>query len=294
MTFGELPKKWKVQIILLSALSLLFLFMFASFKILLETYRETNQVQRSELMKPDDQLIGERLLIDRPRKNPVKVNIYRPKGVSETSLSLIVNVHGGGFVGGDADALDTQSQRIADKWRKVVVTVNYTKADVRPISYGAEEIKDTVLYFAKEKTSYGVDPAKIFIIGYSAGAHYAALSAELLSKEKFGLAGLVMAYPWTTGLSVEKQEKSFPPTLFVLAGQDPISQKAKPFIEKMRKAGRTVEVIDYPEAVHSFIESNNPEGLTGANSDMSDIVNSAQEILARKSEKEMLNWVNNQ
>lgn len=291
MTFRELPRKWKIQFSLLFLWTAFSLLLLVGFTVFLQSYRASNQAHRAVLVKPDSQLIGERLVIDRPGKEPVRVNLYRPSEAGQTPLPLVVNVHGGGFVGGDADVLDTQSQRLADQWKTVIVTVNYTKADVQPISYGAEEIKDTVLYFAKEKVTYGVEPTQVSIIGYSAGANYAALASELLVKEQFDLAGLIMAYPWTTGLSVGNQGEHFPPTLFVLAGQDPISQKAKPFMEDMKKAGRTVDVIDYPEAVHSFIESNNPEGLTGATTDMSQVVNAEQESLARQAEAVIGDWI---
>lgn len=291
MKFRELPRKWKIQLILLSLWTVLSLLLLVGFTVFLQSYRASNQAHRAVLVKEDSQLIGERLVIERPEKEPVRVNFYRPSEASQTPLPMVVNVHGGGFVGGDADVLDTQSQRLADQWQAVIVTVNYTKADVQPISYGAEEIKDTVLYFAKEKTAYGVDPTQFSIIGYSAGANYAALASELLVKDRFELAGLIMAYPWMMGLSVANQGEDFLPTLFVLAGQDPISQKAKPFMEDMKKAGRTVDVIDYPEAVHSFIESNNPEGLTGATVDMSQVVNAEQENLARQAEAAIGDWL---
>lgn len=291
MKFRELPRKWKIQFSLLSLWTGLSLLLLVGFTVFLQSYRASNQAHRAVLVKPDSQLIGERLVIERPGKEPVRVNLYRPSEASQTPLPLVVNVHGGGFVGGEADVLDTQSQRLADQWQAVIVTVNYTKADLQHISYGAEEIKDTILYFAKEKVTYGVDPTQFSIIGYSAGANYAALASELLVKDRFDLAGLIMAYPWTTGLSVVNQGKTFPPTLFVLAGQDPISQKAKPFMEDMKKAGRTVDVIDYPEVVHSFIESNNPEGLTGATTDMSQVVNAEQESLARQAEAAIGDWL---
>lgn len=65
-------------------------------------------------------------------------------------------------------------------------------------------------------------------------------------------------------------------------------------MEDMKKAGRTVTVIDYPEAVHSFIESNNPEGLTGATMDMSQVVNAEQENLARQAEAAIGDWLGGQ
>lgn len=75
------------------------------------------------------------------------------------------------------------------------------------------------------------------------------------------MAPLVLCYPWTTGLDADKLEEDFPPTLFVLSGQDTISQKAKSYVKDMESAGLEVEVIEYDNAVHSFIESNNPEGM---------------------------------
>ena len=52
-----------------------------------------------------------------------------------------------------------------------------------------------------------------------------------------------MCYPWTTGLGADKLDNDFPPTLFVLFGKDPISQKAKDYVNDMEPAGLKVEVI---------------------------------------------------
>ena len=71
------------------------------------------------------------------------------------------------------------------------------------------------------------------LMGYSAGAYYAADSTRLLQKADFQMASLVLCYPWTTGLSADKLEKDYPPTLFILSGQDPISQKAKNYVKDM-------------------------------------------------------------
>ena len=52
-----------------------------------------------------------------------------------------------------------------------------------------------------------------------------------------------MRYPWTTGLGAGKLDNDFPPTLFILSGKDPISQKAKDYVNDMEPAGLKVEVI---------------------------------------------------
>ena len=105
------------------------------------------------------------------------------------------------------------------------------------------------------------------------------------------MASLVLCYPWTTGLDAKKLEKDFPPTLFILSGQDPISQNAKSFVKAMESAGLKMEVIEYENAVHSFIESNNPEGSVDSSVDMSDVINPEQESLSREAEATISDWI---
>lgn len=291
MRFKELPKRWKTQIIILSSISVLFFVLLIIFNLFLNTYRAENEKQRTKLVKNDSELIGERIEIPRDGKDSVKANLYVPDTIGDERLPVVFNIHGGGFVGGDADVLDTQSDRIANEWNVVVVTINYTKADVKPISYGCEEIKDAVLYFADQAEAYGIDPSKFTLIGYSAGAYYAADSTRMLQQSDFDMASLVLCYPWTTGLNANQLEKDFPPTLFVLSGQDPISQKAKKYVKDIESAGLEADVIEYENAVHSFIESNNPEGMTENVVDMSDVINSEQKSLAREAEAAICEWI---
>lgn len=291
MKFKELPKRWKTKIITLSSISVLFLILLVGFNLFLHSYREENERQRANLVKDDSELIGERIEIPRDEKASVKANLYVPDTIGDERLPVVFNIHGGGFVGGDADVLDTQSDRIANEWNVVVVTINYTKADVKPVSYGSEEIRDVVLYFANHAEAYGVDPSKFTLMDYSAGAYYAADSTRMLQKADFQMSSLVLCYPWTTGLDADKLDADFPPTLFVLSGQDPISQKAKNYVKYMESAGLEVEVIEYENAVHSFIESNNPEGMVEGSVDMSDVINPEQESLAREAEAAISDWI---
>lgn len=207
MRFKELPKRWKTQIIILSSISVLFFVLLIIFNLFLNTYRAENEKQRTKLVKNDSELIGERIEIPRDGKDSVKANLYVPDTFGDERLPVVFNIHGGGFVGGDADVLDTQSDRIANEWNVAVVTINYTKADVKPISYGCEEIKDVVLCFADQAEAYSIDPSKITLIGYSAGAYYAAESTRMLQQSDFDMASLVLCYSWTTGLNANKLKR---------------------------------------------------------------------------------------
>ena len=82
----------------------------------------------------------------------------------------MINVHGGAFVAGDADTLDTQSDRIAKAWGCTVVTVNYKlMKDGITKQYAVDEVKDTVKYMTAHADEYGIDSTRIFLLGYSAG-----------------------------------------------------------------------------------------------------------------------------
>lgn len=116
MKYQELPKRWKTKIIILSVVSVLFLILIVVFNLFLRSYRAENEKQRTKLVKNDSELIGERIEIQRDGKAGVKANLYVPDYNSDERLPVVVNIHGGGFVGGDADVLDTQSDRIANEW----------------------------------------------------------------------------------------------------------------------------------------------------------------------------------
>ena len=278
--------------ILLSVLSVLLVLFNVGFGYFLNSYRDTCAKQRDAMKKEDADLIGQRLSIPRKGNNPAAVNIYVPDSKDQEAVPVVFNIHGGGFVAGDADALDTQSNRIAQQWNAVIVSVNYTTADVKPISYGVKEITDAVQYFYDNAEEYHVNPDKFFMIGYSAGAYYAAEAARALETEDCHLNGLILCYPWTTGLPNKNFGSSWPKTLFILAGQDPISQKAKNYIAEMKDAGLQPDVQEYKDAQHSFIESNNSEGLNGPSESAKNVINEKQERLARDAELEIGKWIN--
>ena len=53
----------------------------------------------------------------------------------------------------------------------------------------------------------------------------------------------------------------------------------------------TVETIEYEDAVHSFIESNNPESANDTSGDLEGVVTPEQEKMAREAEKTIGNWL---
>ena len=98
------------------------------------------------MVKSDEELIGTHFYVPRDGKESVDVNLYIPDRAAGELLPMVFNLHGGAFIAGDADTLDTQSDRIAKDWNAVVVTVNYKLAkDGITIAYGTEEVVDILL-----------------------------------------------------------------------------------------------------------------------------------------------------
>ena len=60
----------------------------------------------------------------------------------------------------------------------------------------------------------------------------------------------------------------------------------------MKAAGVDVEVIEYDSAVHSFIESNTPEGKNDPAEGMEKVINPMQEKMAREAENHIGKWLN--
>ncbi|QQZ61219.1 alpha/beta hydrolase [Paenibacillus sonchi] len=222
---------------------------------------------RAQWVKSDDELLGTRFTVPRDGADDVETILYRPKGSEDKKLPVIFMVHGGGFFGGAADMLDSFNVRVMEKWQAMIVSINYKKLDEKFIPYPAEEIRDTIYYFAEHEDEYNIDSSKFATMGFSAGSYHVANASLLLQSENFKLAGQVLVVPYlidvipilTPNLIEEgiKSDSQVPlaSTAFVLAGQDEISNTAKPYIDVLNKAGVPTQVFSYEKAFHPFMDT---------------------------------------
>lgn len=115
------------------------------------------------------------------------LDIYQPKGDSETKRPLIILAHGGFFLYGSKETLVFECDSLA-RAGYVVASINYRLMDVdesehaykRAVIDAVSDMKAAVRFFRKTfetGNTYGIDTSTIFIGGYSAGAitslHYA-------------------------------------------------------------------------------------------------------------------------
>lgn len=236
---------------------------------------------------------GEQFMVPRTDAAPVMTYLYRPD-CGGGKLPVVFNVHGGAWVGGDALLLDTQSQKMANRLGCFVVNINYIKADVEPFPYAQFEVRDTVVFFIKNADKYGIDTSKLALMGYSAGGHLCACAAQMLCEDGISLACQVLCYPFldftfameehndfrdgmegvgkiffptidktdplvSPGLLPDEKLKNLAPVIMITCGQDPLKHQADAYKVRLENAGVGVELFDYPESVHGFLECNYPE-----------------------------------
>ena len=236
---------------------------------------------------------GEKFMVPRTNAAPVMVYLHRPASGGE-NLPVVFNVHGGAWVGGDALLLDTQSQEMADRLGCMVVNINYVKADIKPFPYAQYEVRDTVLYFVRYAQEYGIDTSKLALMGYSAGGHLCACTAQMLAEEGISLSCQVLCYPFldftfageahnemadgmtgvgeiffptlskmdplvSPGLLPDEKLKGLSPALIITCGQDALKPQADAYKVRLENAGVKVQLFDFPESLHGFLECNYPE-----------------------------------
>lgn len=118
-------------------------------------------------------------------------NVFVPD-TAKTNLSVLVYIHGGGFIGGFGELFKTK--RFLDKKDMIVVTFNYRLGIHGFLCLGTDNVpgnagmKDQVAllrWVQKNIASYGGNPDDVTVAGYSAGS--VSIDLLMLSKSAEGL-----------------------------------------------------------------------------------------------------------
>ncbi|WP_406280882.1 alpha/beta hydrolase [Nocardia sp. NBC_00881] len=106
----------------------------------------------------------------------LNVRVYRPER-GGSALPLIVAFHGGGFITGVPDQDDWLLSHLAANCPAVVASVDYRLAPEHPVPAPVEDAYDAVPCLAEQTDEWGADATRIALLGASAGASLAALTA---------------------------------------------------------------------------------------------------------------------
>jgi acetyl esterase len=111
----------------------------------------------------------------------VPVRVYRPKATMASGERSpgVVMIHGGGFIIGSVDSEHAGAVLMAADSGAVVVSVDYRLAPEHPYPAGLHDCYTTLRYLHAEAEALGVDPARVALVGASAGGGLAAATALL-------------------------------------------------------------------------------------------------------------------
>jgi len=125
----------------------------------------------------------------------IHVRIYTPKE-AKGPFPLIVYYHGGGFVIADLDVYNASAQGLAEQVGAVVVSVAYRLAPENKFPTAHNDAFAAYEWAVKNAVSLKADPAKIAVVGESAGGNLAA-NVSIAAKAKNIMVPLhqVLVYP---------------------------------------------------------------------------------------------------
>jgi acetyl esterase len=124
------------------------------------------------------------------------LRIHRPKNAATDPLPVIVNFHGGGWVSGDLRHAEWWASSLAAEAGVLVVSVDYRLAPEHPFPGPAEDCYDATVWIAEHAGELGADPARLAVMGDSAGGNLAAVVA-LMARDRGApdIALQVLIYP---------------------------------------------------------------------------------------------------
>lgn len=123
----------------------------------------------------------------------LKMRLYK---IDDRSRSLIIYLHGGGFVFGSIDLSDSVARHAANISRSNVLSVDYRLAPENKFPAAVNDAYDAFLWTHNNSEELGIDRARIAIAGDSAGGNLAAASILKLTDEGKPLPALqILFYP---------------------------------------------------------------------------------------------------
>lgn len=220
----------------------------------------------------------------------IPLRIYRPK--TSDVLSALVFFHGGGFVFGNLDTLESYCREISHFANCIVISVDYPLAPEHPFPAALDAAYAALKWIEKRLETWHGE--QIFIGGSSSGATLAAVTAMMI-RDQGGpkICGQILLCPLTDanfdtesyrqcGLGynltrehcrwflskyapdstylknprlVPLQESNFkdlPPALIVTAEFDPLRDDGLGFAQKLKAAGVPCKDLCYKGMIHGF------------------------------------------
>lgn len=126
---------------------------------------------------------------------PIDLHVFRPTG-STGILPCVYHIHGGGFVMGRVAEYDPVLRPLAAELQCMIVSVEYRLAPETNFPGPVEDCYAGLAWTIAQAAEIGIDPARIGLMGQSAGGGYAAALAMMVrDRGDFSIAFQHLIYP---------------------------------------------------------------------------------------------------
>lgn len=141
---------------------------------------------------------------------PVPARLYypAPASVGGAALPLVLFFHGGGWIYGDLDSFDNMMRALCAGSGAAMLAADYRLAPEHPFPAGLDDCFDALEWAVQNAARLGVDPARIAVMGDSAGGNLAA-AVTLRARAQGGpaIARQILLYPL---LALDGEEDAYP------------------------------------------------------------------------------------
>lgn len=144
---------------------------------------------------------------------PLDARRYVP--VLDDETLLLVYFHGGGFVVGTLDTYDGLARHLADACRAPVLSVAYRLAPEHPFPAATDDALAATRDILDRLDELGFAGRSLVVVGDSAGATLAAVTAHEMAARGLPLGGQVLLYP-TMGPALDSESATVFRTGYVL------------------------------------------------------------------------------
>jgi acetyl esterase len=128
----------------------------------------------------------------------IPLRIYTPEGEAGLRPGILY-FHGGGFTTGNIDLIDPLCRALANRSGCVVIAVAYRLAPEHPYPAAVTDAYVATAWVASNGRHFGIDGARLVVMGDSAGANLATVTCMVLrdKADEIEIALQVLIYPTT-------------------------------------------------------------------------------------------------
>jgi acetyl esterase/lipase len=213
-------------------------------------------------------------------ERPLLWDVYRPARDNEIA-PVVLMLHGGGWRGGHRDMMQAACTAFA-RQGYVAIAPEYRLLGEVEWPVPLNDLRTAVRAVRAKAKALRIDPARLFLTGYSAGAHLALLAAGMkgsplkatdpYSEQSDAVAGIAAFFPPTRiagqfaallgvaenaldAVSPQTYAATLPPTIIFCGDEDPITppQLSIDLHKAIRAAGGVCDLRLFSHLVHAFV-----------------------------------------